>query len=237
MRVRAYVDGFNFYYRTKAHVAASEPDLRWRWVDIARLVRLPVVRHWPKASLEHIYYFTAPVRMRFPGDGAGDRQERYLRLLAALGVDVIRGQFRLDAVRALLLTNPDDPRSITPDRARVAVQRSEEKGSDVNLATQLLIDYFTNRDAFDGSVVISNDSDLARPVSYLRAAGWPVGVVSPDPAPTTKLSPAGLVGPHFSCRIELEDLRIAQMTDPATDGDGRIIRNRKGMPYRKPDAW
>lgn len=38
------------------------------------------------------------------------------------------------------------------------VMRTEEKGSDVNLTTQLLVDAFD--DAFDVAVIISNDGDL-----------------------------------------------------------------------------
>jgi NYN domain len=42
----------------------------------------------------------------------------------------------------------------------------EEKGSDVNLATRLLIDAFDK--AFDAAVVITNDSDLAEPIRQVR---------------------------------------------------------------------
>ena len=44
----------------------------------------------------------------------------------------------------------------------VKVVKNEEKGSDVNLATWLLIDAFDK--AFDAAVVITNDSDLAEPI-------------------------------------------------------------------------
>lgn len=43
---------------------------------------------------------------------------------------------------------------------------NEEKGSDVNLATQLLLDAFD--DNFDLAVLISNDSDLAWPILKVR---------------------------------------------------------------------
>jgi hypothetical protein len=47
-------------------------------------------------------------------------------------------------------------------RGLVKVVKNEEKGSDVNLATCLLIDAFDK--AFDAAVVITNDSDLAEPI-------------------------------------------------------------------------
>ena len=42
----------------------------------------------------------------------------------------------------------------------------EEKGSDVNLATEILLDAFDNK--FDTAIVITNDSDLARPLRTVK---------------------------------------------------------------------
>lgn len=237
MRVRVYIDGFNFYHRAKSHVATCEPDLAWRWVDIRKVVQLPTARHWQEAVQERVYYFTAPVKMRWAGDEAGARQERYLRLLAKLDVRVVRGQFRLDASRMWRITDENHPRSLVVPHERVLVQKTEEKGSDVNLATQMLVDYFTDRDSFDRSVVVSNDSDLAYPVAYLREQGWPVGVIFPDRTPTAKLAPASLGDPNFTCSIVMDDLRASQMADPARDDSGAIIRSKTGRTFDKPDAW
>ena len=55
----------------------------------------------------------------------------------------------------------------------------EEKGSDVNLASHLLLDGFRND--FEQAVVISNDSDLAEPVRIVRdGLKLPVIVVNPN---------------------------------------------------------
>lgn len=60
----------------------------------------------------------------------------------------------------------------------VEVIKTEEKGSDVNLATHLLVDGF--REDYECAVVISNDSDLAEPVRVVRRViGKPIGVVNP----------------------------------------------------------
>jgi len=48
----------------------------------------------------------------------------------------------------------------------VLVMKSEEKGSDVNIATYLLVDAFD--DEYEAAVVVSNDSDLAEPIRRLR---------------------------------------------------------------------
>ena len=47
----------------------------------------------------------------------------------------------------------------------VQVKKSEEKGSDVNLASHLLLDCFKND--FDEAVVISNDADLVEPIKIV----------------------------------------------------------------------
>jgi len=49
---------------------------------------------------------------------------------------------------------------------RVWVDKTEEKGSDVNLATHLLHDGF--RGMFEAAVLITNDSDLTEPVRVVR---------------------------------------------------------------------
>lgn len=49
---------------------------------------------------------------------------------------------------------------------KVLVHKSEEKGSDVNLASYLLVDAFEND--YDVAVIVSNDSDLCEPIDLVR---------------------------------------------------------------------
>ncbi len=66
-----------------------------------------------------------------------------------------------------------------PGGARtVEVVKTEEKGSDVNLATYLLLDAFRRR--CDSAVVISNDSDLAEPIWSGRYGYKPVTELERD---------------------------------------------------------
>ena len=50
--------------------------------------------------------------------------------------------------------------------AHVLVRDSEEKGSDVNLATRLLVDGFNGE--YEQAVVVSNDADFAAAMRYVR---------------------------------------------------------------------
>jgi len=62
----------------------------------------------------------------------------------------------------------------------VEVIKTEEKGSDVNLATYLLLD--ACRGDCDVAVVVTNDSDLKEPITIVREdLGMTVGVVNPHP--------------------------------------------------------
>lgn len=69
-------------------------------------------------------------------------------------------------------------RSANPPPNTVEVIKTEEKGSDVNLASWLLLDGF--RSDYEQAVVISNDSDLAEPIRLVRyELALPVGVLNP----------------------------------------------------------
>jgi len=50
------------------------------------------------------------------------------------------------------------------------VADTEEKGSDVNVATHLLLDALAQPPAMDAAIVISNDSDLELPVRECGSA-------------------------------------------------------------------
>src|SRR6266699_3050420 len=69
-------------------------------------------------------------------------------------------------------SSPPDT-SESPDQ-RVWVEKTEEKGSDVNLASHLVRDAF--RQQFEVAVLITNDSDLAEPVRIVsQELQMPVG--------------------------------------------------------------
>lgn len=96
----------------------------------------------------------------------------------------------------------------------VSVSAWEEKGSDVNVASHLLIDVLGG--AVDAAIVISNDSDLAFPV--LRAREHvPIGTVNP----TNKSTPRALqadrqagAGRHWWRRLTSADLEAHQLPNP-----------------------
>ncbi|HBJ86578.1 MAG TPA: NYN domain protein [Verrucomicrobiales bacterium] len=164
MRAIAYVDGFNLYF-------GALKGTPHRWLDLQRLIELHLKPH---NQLVGIKYFTAKVNPRPTDPDAPARQEMYLRALATLPYfEVTFGHFLTKKVK-MRLANPAPGQSPT-----VEVVKTEEKGSDVNLAVQLLHDAHLNR--FDCAVVVSGDSDLLMPVEMVRyELNKIVGVFNPQ---------------------------------------------------------
>jgi len=108
----------------------------------------------------------------------------------------------------------------------VQVLRTEEKGSDVNLATYLLVDCFDND--FDEAVIISNDSDLAFPIEkVISQFGKVVDVINPHS--TKELSGKLLRVASFHIRtINKKVLATCQFPSTLTDSQGT---------FTKPATW
>ncbi|WP_419919063.1 NYN domain-containing protein [Candidatus Poriferisocius sp.] len=157
-----YIDGFNFYY-------GAVKGTRHKWLDLEALCQLML----PDDQLVKIRYFTARVTARPDDLQQASRQETYLRAIATLPlVEIHFGHFVSQKV-SLPRADPKVGESPT-----VQVVRNEEKGSDVNLATYLLLDAF--KKSCDIAVVISNDSDLAQAIHVAQSElGIKVGIINP----------------------------------------------------------
>jgi hypothetical protein len=169
MITNVYVDGFNLYYRA----VRGTP---YKWLDLRQLCTLIL----PNNTIHRIRYFTAIVQDQ--GDPQQRiRQQTYLRALRTIpGLTVHLGQFMTHATR-LALVHP------VPGGSRFAeVWRTEEKGSDVNLATYLLMDGVEGD--YEVAVVLSNDSDLELPVRMVKEKlRRPVGILTPKGSPAATL--------------------------------------------------
>ena len=165
MATNVYIDGFNLYYGSLRR--------RWpqyQWLDIQAFSQSLLPSH----SINKVRYFIARLEPSPHNPGASARQKLYLRALETLPkVSIHYGHFTSHDVR-MPLSNPPAGGPST-----VYVRRIDEKGTDVNLATFLLLDCFRND--CDEAVVISNDSDLATPIQAVRdELGALVGVVNPQ---------------------------------------------------------
>jgi uncharacterized LabA/DUF88 family protein len=111
---------------------------------------------------------------------------------------------------------------VTPPK-KVWVDKTEEKGSDVNLASHLLRDGFLKQ--FETAVIISNDSDLAEPVRIVsQELKFAVGVINPHQHHSKELQQYAT----FVKRIRQSHLVATQFPVTLTDAKG---------PFSKPPGW
>ena len=156
-RANVYIDGFNLYF-------GALQGTPYKWLN-PMLLAQGLLRD---TEIGRIRYFTARVGNRAARPGSPIRQDAYLRALGTLPeVEIEYGLFR---ERPAYLPLADGS-------GMARILRTEEKGSDVNLATHLLLDAFT-RDC-DVALVVSNDSDLILPLKRARELGLVIGVAAP----------------------------------------------------------
>ena len=167
-----YIDGFNLYYGLKKRgERAGRRSTPHRWLNVGKLAQFLL----PDSEINAIHYFTAMVKDRGDDPQRISRQQIYLRALRTIpNLTIHLGNYQETAVWRPLATPPRRGSRF------VRVLWSEEKGSDVNLATQLLVDTFELQ--AERAAVISNDSDLAAPIS-VGAGRLTRGVVVFNPHP------------------------------------------------------
>ncbi|MDE0253509.1 MAG: NYN domain-containing protein [Rhodospirillaceae bacterium] len=170
MRTFVYVDGFNLYY-------GALKGTPWKWLDLPALFARVLQPHH---EILKVKYFTARVSGTPADRSKPQRQEVYFRALRRFRpeVEMYFGHFLSHPVRAPLAQPTGNVRSAT-------VIRTEEKGSDVNLAVHLLNDGWL--DAYDCAVVVSNDSDIAEAMRLVRLHnGKRIGLLTPGAGRTSQ---------------------------------------------------
>lgn len=207
-RTNVYIDGFNLY-----HGAVENMGPGYKWLDLSVLC----ARLLPKDHIHRIRYFTAIV------DARGDpqqpvRQQAYIRALNTIpNLTVHYGKFRTRNKRMRLAhPSPGGPK-------RVWIKRTEEKRSDVNLASYLLFD--AAQGDCDVAVILTNDSDQKEPIEVIqREYGVSVGVVNPHPTATRSRD----LQPTFFKQLRGSTVQACQF--PAT------LQDLRGT-IHKPAAW
>lgn len=226
-RIAVYVDGFNLYFG----ITKLVPGGAAKWLDIKKLVanHLPTFHPWVDGEIVRIIYFTSEVTNE---PQTLRRQQAYIEALRISGsVDFVEyGKFKSYKdenfavtgyyTRYDKVTMESDPlpgetwvKLDADNFIRVGHLRNEEKGSDVNLASHLLIDLLT--DQLDAAILITNDADLGFPIKYAREK-VPLGVINGRGTQTVselKGSPDDGVGSNWWYSLTAKDLLAAQLPD------------------------
>jgi uncharacterized LabA/DUF88 family protein len=208
LKTSVYIDGFNLYY-------GAVKGTLFKWLNPALLSSLLLQGH----NISKIRYFTAHIQSRPHDPDAPNRQQIYLRALRTIpNLEIHLGQFLTHAVwmpSATSTTNP--PKNLQ-------VLKTEEKGSDVNLASHVLMDGF--RKSYDLAVLITNDSDLLEPINMVRKdLGLKVGILNPGQHPSRVLLPPTV---NFMKRIRSGVLKASQFSQSLSDANGT---------FQKPSTW
>lgn len=206
VRTIVYVDGFNLYYGALRHTP-------FRWLNLDVLCRLLL----PRNEVLRINYYTALVGAPPDNPDQPRRQRIYLLSLATLpSVRMYFGHYLSHPVRMPLhVPHPDGERF-------AIVVKTEEKGSDVNLATHLVSDAY--EDAFDVAVLITNDSDLRTPVELVRTRlGKTIGILNPQRHPAAVLVRVA----SFFKTIRPGVLSANQFPSELADGTGRFFKPKQ----------
>ena len=203
-RVVVYIDGFNLYYGMR-----SKGWRRYYWLDLNRLAER-LLR--PGQTLAGVKYFTARV---IPDAGSEDKarqQNIYLEAIAALSeVDIHYGYYL--------------PKTQRCSDCGATWQTYEEKMTDVNIAAELLSDAYD--DKFDTAIVVSADSDLARPITIIRERFLSKRVVIAFPPNRFSFHLRDIATASFS--IGRDALRDSQLPEQVTSRDGNI--------FTRPPEW
>ncbi len=204
MKTNVYIDGFNFYY-------GCIKNTPYHWLNPAKMCEFLL----PNDSIHCIKYFTALVTARRNDPDKPLRQQVFLRALRTIpSLQIILGTFLSHEVSMPLAP---------PNKGYAKVIKTEEKGSDVNIATHLLVDGF--RHDYDLAVIISNDSDLLEPIKFVtRELGKSVGILNPHKHPSIELSHNAL----FVKQIRKWVLANSLFPD--------VLADRQGT-FSKPAGW
>jgi uncharacterized LabA/DUF88 family protein len=195
-----YIDGFNLYFGMK-----EAGYKNCKWLDIDCLVNNLLK---PNQELQQIKYFTSRVSNN---PEKQKRQTTYIEALGTKNIKVFYGHYQSDRVECKRCGN------IWPSY--------NEKMTDVNIATQMIIDAY--KDNYDMAMLISGDSDLVPPMKAIHENfnNKRVFVAFPPKRHNSSVSLAAK-GSLMIGRKKLVDSQF-----PAE------VQKRDGYKLRKPSDW
>ncbi|MDI7236993.1 NYN domain-containing protein [Leptospira santarosai] len=203
-RTYVYIDGFNLFY-------GKLKGTNLKWLDLSKLCSVLL----PKNNIQIIKYYTAKVKPKLNNPHILDRQQDYLRALETIpNLEIYYGHFLSNEVNMMKADGS----------GKVKVIKSEEKGTDVNIASHMLLDGFKNK--YDIGVLISNDSDLLEPIRILRNEfKKKIGYINPQ----KNISQVLKNNSDFMKSIRDTSIRQSQFPNEVLDSSGNKIL--------KPNDW
>jgi len=151
-----YIDAFNLYY-------GALRDSNCRWLDLGLMVKNIL----PKNEIIEIKYFYAPLK---------NNPEKYLKQRLYINA-LKKHQSNFKGIKGYFVEKEKVVKNLNPPPPKVITLIREEKGTDVNIAVEIVKDSFVKN--FDVIVLVSNDGDLARSLQVAKENGKKTIVISP----------------------------------------------------------
>lgn len=199
-RVMVYVDGFNIYFG----MLEAGYDT-YKWLNLRTLALSLLKRNQELIGLK---YFTSRVSNN---PDKQKRQTSYIEALETQSVQIFYGQYQKGSVKC--------------NKCCHTWQNYNEKMTDVNIATQMIIDAY--QDNYDMAMLISGDSDLVPPIRAIHEnfKHKRVFVAFPPKRYTQNIASVA----KGSLIIGRKILADNQLPNEVTKRDGHILR--------KPSEW
>ena len=204
VRVIAYVDGFNLYFGLR-----EAGYRRYYWLNIRLLAEKLLMFN---QELTFTKYFTA----RITDDTAKEkRQTTYIEALETLrdfkDFEIYYGHYREDPYEC--------------PRCKCVYDVPHEKMTDVNIATQMLLDAFNNK--FDKALLISADSDLVPVMQAVREKYPEKSVIVAFPPERYSADLEKAANAHFY--INRANIAQSRFPDKVKKADGFVLE--------RPQEW
>lgn len=211
MKTIVYVDAFNFYYGLTKHSP-------YRWCNLLKLSQLLL----PQNEILKIKLFTSNSKGFHDDPRQPERQSVYLRALRTLEtLEIYTSTFLVDEKYFPVADS-------SGNSEKVKVRVPKEKGSDVKLASHLLMDAFKNE--FELAAVFTNDSDLAEPIRLVHSElGKRVGLFLTCRQPFRRASKQLMQAASFYKDIPTSALAGSQFPPHLVTAQGKVIH--------KPTSW
>lgn len=200
-RLAVYIDGFNLYHGV--HDSSGRANL---WLDVVKLSR----SFRPRQRLVSVKYFTSSV---LNDPDAQSRQDHYLEALTATYptvLEVIYGRYQQKNRRCFACGH--------------SYISYEEKETDVNLATAIVVD--VAKDIFDTALIVSADSDVAPAVRAAKKIRSNMFIFCAFPPKQSSFELKELMPASF--QIGSAKVRKAQLPDQFT---------KNGKQFQRPSKW
>ena len=210
-RVAFLVDGFNLYHSARDAQRANG-GVCCKWLNLHGLCASYLPRLGPDATLDSLYYFSAPAtHLVAKKPDVVNRHRVFIRALESFGVRIELGRFKA--------------KSGDCQHCRKPLDRHEEKESDVAMAVRLVELALTG--ACETAVLLTGDTDIAPAIRTVQrmAPGVKLAMLFPFKRANAELQQLC----PLSFKIRLAAYSRHQLPDPLTLPDGSQLT--------KPPSW